>query len=137
MSDKEVDGEFEPQSSLVEAVASGDSRESLVALRDYVAHELEGNRCSKCRASQLRTGDTAALVLRLQKIIEDIQALPADKKDAPVEGENVRSLDAIRSRRGNHSPDREPVADVGDDSVLSSRSAPRKQAGRKPRFRSG
>jgi hypothetical protein len=57
-------------------VKQGDYRESLIALRDYVAHELQGNRCNTCRMSQLRTGDTASLVLRLQKIIEDIRAIP-------------------------------------------------------------
>jgi hypothetical protein len=53
-------------------VKQGDYRESLIALRDYVAHELQGNRCNTCRMSQLRTGDTASLVLRLQKIIRAI-----------------------------------------------------------------
>lgn len=82
----------EPE-SLTEAVASGDTRRSLVALRDYLAHELEGNRCKSCQISKLRTGDTAALALRLQKVIEDIAGLPAEV------GEEMTELDKIRARR--------------------------------------
>jgi hypothetical protein len=67
---------FAPRDNLEEVVKKGDYRESLIALRNYVAHELEGNRCKTCSMSQLRTGDTASLVLRLQKIIEDIRAIP-------------------------------------------------------------
>lgn len=67
---------FAPRDDLEQIVKKGNYRESLIALRDYVAHELEGNRCKTCSMSQLRTGDTASLVLRLQKIIEDIRAIP-------------------------------------------------------------
>lgn len=67
---------FAPRDDLEQIVKKGDYRQSLIALRDYVAHELEGNRCKTCSMSQLRTGDTASLVLRLQKIIEDIRAIP-------------------------------------------------------------
>jgi len=72
-------------------VKQGDYRESLIALRDYVAHELQGNRCNTCRMSQLRTGDTASLVLRLQKIIEDIRAIPDPN-------EEVDEFDALIAR---------------------------------------
>lgn len=89
---------FAPRPSIAEAVSKNDYRESLIALRDYVAHELEGNRCKTCAMSQLRTGDTAALVLRLQKIIEDIQAIP----DPNAEGDE---LDAIRKRKASRAPE--------------------------------
>ncbi len=72
-------------------VKQGDYRDSLIALRDYVAHELQGNRCNTCRMSQLRTGDTASLVLRLQKIIEDIRAIPDPN-------EEVDEFDALIAR---------------------------------------
>ena len=79
---------------LTEAVESGDQRRSLVAIRNYLANELEGNRCPKCKASQLRTGDTAALVLRLTKVIEELAALGPEAK-----GDNVSEIEKIRRRR--------------------------------------
>lgn len=88
---------FAPRASLEEVVGKGDYRESLVALRDYVAHELESNRCSKCFNSQLRTGDTASLVLRLQKIIEDIQAIPDPNEEAD-------DLEKFRQRKRDRAP---------------------------------
>lgn len=88
---------FAPRASLEEVVAKGDHRDSLIALRDYVAHELESNRCSKCFNSQLRTGDTAALVLRLQKIIEDIEAIADPDEDAD-------DLTLLRQRKASRAP---------------------------------
>lgn len=85
---------FAPRPSIEEAVRDGDYRKSLIALRDYVAHELEGNRCKTCAMSQLRTGDTAALVLRLQKIIEDIEALPDPNAEEISPLERIRLKDA-------------------------------------------
>jgi hypothetical protein len=83
--------EFTPTDNLENVVKKGDYRESLIALRDYVAHELEGNRCKTCAMSKLKTGDTASLVLRLQKIIEDIQAIPDPN-------EEVDEFDALIAR---------------------------------------
>jgi hypothetical protein len=94
---------FAPRPSIEEAVKKGDYRESLLALRDYVAHELEGNRCKTCRMSQLRTGDTAALVLRLQKIIEDIKAIPDPNEDAD-------ELELLRQRKASRAPAFSPRA---------------------------
>lgn len=67
-------------------------RDKLIALRDYVAHELEGHRCKTCSMSQLRTGDTASLVLRLKSILDDIEALP----DPDLMGE-LDDLEMLRS----------------------------------------
>lgn len=88
---------FAPRPSITEAVSKNDYRESLIALRDYVAHELEGNRCKTCAMSQLRTGDTAALVLRLQKIIEDIRAIPDPNEEAD-------DLELLRQRKRAGAP---------------------------------
>ncbi|GGR52008.1 hypothetical protein [Streptomyces roseolus] len=66
---------FAPRPNLEEVVKRGDYRESLIAMRDFVAHELEGNRCKTCYMTQMRTGELSALVLRLQKLIEDIAAI--------------------------------------------------------------
>lgn len=81
---------------LREAVASGDRLESLIAIRDYLAWELEGHRCRTCSMSQLRTGDTAALVLRLTKVMEEIEQLEAERR----KGEQVSGLSGLRQNRG-------------------------------------
>lgn len=67
----------QPRRSIEEVMGDPNStyREKLEALRDYVAHELEANLCNTCFNSRLRTGDTAALVLRLRALLEDIEAL--------------------------------------------------------------
>lgn len=81
---------------LREAVASGDRLASLIAIRDYLAWELEGHRCRTCSMSQLRTGDTAALVLRLTKVMEEIEQLEGErKKSAQTSG-----LAGLRQNRG-------------------------------------
>lgn len=85
------------EQSLEEAIETGDRRVSLLAIRKYLAHELEGNRCKACAMSQLRTGDTAALVLRLMKVLEEIDQLPRE------DGE-VTELDALRARRADRTP---------------------------------
>lgn len=88
-----VFGKEPEQSEFEVAISSDDPRKQLVALRDLLAHELSGNRCKTCRMSQMRTGDLAALALRLQKVMEDLRSLPAQ--------EEVSELDRIRSRRGD------------------------------------
>lgn len=74
------------ESNLQDEVKSGDMRRALIAIRDYLVQELDVNRCSACMASKLKTGDTAALVLRLQKVLEEIAALgdPNAKDEDPV-----------------------------------------------------
>ena len=67
--------------SLEEVIKSGDRRASLIAIRDFLAHELEGNRCNTCEMSKLRTGDTAALVLRLTTILDQIEELGAQSEE--------------------------------------------------------
>jgi len=74
-----------------------DRRTQLESIRDFLTHELEGNRCNNCRMSQLRTGDTAALVLRLMKVLEEIEALP--REDGVVS-----ELDALRQRKSARTP---------------------------------
>ncbi len=120
----------EEHKSFTEVISEGDTRNSLLALRDYVAHELQGNRCKACQMSQLRTGDTAALVLRLQKIIEDIEKL---RPPANSEGEaGVTDLASIRNRRA---ADGRSVPANPDNARLGTQNAPRRQGGRQPRFR--
>jgi hypothetical protein len=68
---------FAPRDSIERAIANPEAtyRDKLIALRDYVAHELEANRCKTCFTSKLRTGDTAALVLRLKTLLDDIESI--------------------------------------------------------------
>lgn len=77
----------------IAAIKSDDVLRQLVALRDLVAHELDVARCPDCTALKMRAGDTAALVLRLQTIIREIEAMP--------EKAEVSRLDKIRAARGN------------------------------------
>lgn len=87
---------FAPRQNIEEAMRQRSSfRDKLIALRDYVAHELEANRCKTCFNSQLRTGDTASLVLRLKSLLDDIEALP----DPDVMGD----LDALEQLRAGTS----------------------------------
>lgn len=81
---------------LRDAVASGDRLESLIAVRDYLAWELEGHRCKTCSMSQLRTGDTAALVLRLCKVMEEIDELQAER----AKTKQTSGLASLREGRG-------------------------------------
>lgn len=118
MSD-EKDEEFGPtRTSLVEEVQSGDMRRALVAIRDYVVHELDGNRCNKCSMSVLKTGDTAALILRLQKVLEEIAALPAEKAEGEDDDAPKTGLAGIRQLRA-----------VGDNEPLGTKKSPRTQGG--------
>lgn len=122
------DDDLQGQKDLVTEVESGDELRSLIALRDYVAHELQGNRCKTCEISKLRTGDTAALVLRLQKIIEDISA----KKPATGVPEGVITLDDIRARRAAVG---RLTSTSSSEPLLGTKKSERRQSGRQPRFK--
>lgn len=108
--DPDIEGsDFEAyghKTQLGEAV-KGDRRAQLEAIRDYIARELDGNMCNKCLSSKLRTGDQASLILRLQAVLAEIEALP-------VEGE-VNRLDNVLS--------------LVPDPVKQNRTGTRKQGG--------
>lgn len=90
-----IAGMFVPFGDLEADMKSGDRRTSLLALRDYLIHELTGHRCDRCEMSQLKTGDTASLVLRLQKVLEEIAEIPE-----PIpEGAQVEGLAHIDEKR--------------------------------------
>jgi hypothetical protein len=78
---------------LTEVVQQENLRESLEAIRDYIADQLEGNLCSTCLNSRLRTGDQASLILRLQTVLEQIEKIP-------VYDAEVSELEKIRNRAG-------------------------------------
>lgn len=81
-----------PTKTLAEAV-KGDRREQLEAIRDHIAHELEANLCSTCKNSRLRTGDQASLILRLQTVLAEIDALPSEDEENRLD--NIRSLGGL------------------------------------------
>lgn len=95
---------FAERDSIEQAVKKGSYRDKLIALRDYVAHELEGNRCKTCSMSQLRTGDTAALVLRLKSLLDDIEAIPDPKSEEVSELDRLRALKASRTPTAKDRP---------------------------------
>lgn len=109
------------KSDLVEAIQSGDTLKALTGLRDHIARELDGNRCSKCAMSHLKSGDQASLILRLQQILKEISEIKPVEKSP--DGGNVRSLDSIRGNRDS-------VASAPDDAPeLGTKNAPRRQGG--------
>ena len=83
---------------LTEVVKEENLRESLEAVRDYIADQLEGNLCNTCLNSRLRTGDQASLILRLTTVMEAIEKIP--KVDA-----EVSELTLIRGRAGTKEVD--------------------------------
>jgi len=135
------DAEFaERTQSLINAIDSDDDLEVAEALLRYVANELEGNRCAKCQASKLRAGETASLVLRMQKLNEEVQAGRKARSKKVVDPNNlpegVTALERIRlsKQSGTDSGDSDPELDVTAN--LGTKSGPRKQNGRQSRFKS-
>lgn len=112
--------------SFLEAIQSGDKRKSLEAMRDAIATEFDGSRCKTCQSSLLRAGDQAALYIRLLKIIDEIEALPA-----PSDGTETKTgLALIRSQRSGEATEDEDEAE-SNVHRLGTKRAPRKQGGRR------
>ncbi len=104
-----VQGVWVSNTGMEAELKSGDLRRQLTAMRDYLVHELSVHRCKQCEASRLKTGDTAALVLRLQKVIEDLSKIPDETKDQS-EAEAVlsqREANAKKLAAGSRRPTRE------------------------------
>lgn len=127
--------EIEPPElpDLVAASRSGDMRTALEALRDILAHEIQGNRCKTCQMTQMRTGEFSSLALRLQKVLEDLQALPARANPSESLPEGVTSLESIRDRRPSADPDRLTGTESPPHAAHGTKNAERRQGGRKPR----
>lgn len=122
--------------SLIDAIESDDDLDVLEALLRYVANELEGNRCDRCKASMLKTGDTASLVLRMQNLNKEVQDLRRQRKQKQAPNELPEGVTALERSRARRAIDpRSPDAGVDDPSKLGTRSAPRQQNGRQPRFK--
>lgn len=78
----------------LEVAVKGDRRAQLESIRDYVAHQLEGELCNNCLMSRLRTGDQASLILRLQTVLAELDALPSGEAEQSKLG-SIRSLRAV------------------------------------------
>lgn len=123
-----------PELSVLEnAVENGTRLEVLRALATLAAHELDGNKCSKCQSSLMKMGEISSLMLRLQKIYEEIEGLEqvGKRNSGEIDGKPKRGLRDIQRTNlrvvgGTASPD-------SSLSVPGSKSAPRRQGGRQPR----
>lgn len=60
----------------LDGIKSTNRRTQLETLRDLVAHQLMSTKCRGCESIAMRQSDVASLVLRLQKILEEIDELP-------------------------------------------------------------
>lgn len=97
-------------SQFMQDIKSNDHRRQLVAMRDLMAQELDGNRCRACQMLQMRSGEIAALVLRLQKVIEEIKTLPVLENGEPKK----TGLELIRGRRDEDGDEHGPRGSKSD-----------------------
>lgn len=74
-----------PLSNVSEAVASGDRRTALIALRDRLAHDID--------SADTLPRDRAAITKQLQNVLSEIEALPQP------ETATVTPLEAARRAR--------------------------------------
>lgn len=108
----------------IKGIKSSDRRTQLETLRDKVAHELSVNRCKSCDALKIRASDTAALVLRLQKIMEELAAIP-EKNETKSEYEQIQESVASKVSGGNVVY------------PFATKNAPRRQGGRRKSIKPG
>jgi hypothetical protein len=100
-----------------DAVTKGTMREALDALIALAAHELSGNRCSKCQMSQMKTGDIASLMLRTQKLLEERNAIPEP-------GEEKSQIEKMKEARNAG------ASVTALPGTLGTKKGPRQQGGR-------
>lgn len=103
--------------TFLEKITSGNQRQVLDAMIEFVARELSGNRCSKCMNSNMKSSDLASLVLRLQKLIEDRDAIPE-------EGAEQSQIDKMKEARNAG------ASVTALPGTLGTKKAPRQQGGR-------
>lgn len=123
---------------LEQAVATGSRVDVLRALAALAAHELAGNRCTKCHMSYMKTGEISSLMLRLQKITEDIEleiAAASEDSETPTEDgkPKKRGLRDIKLDRSHLQVVGEANTPDSDLPQYGTKAAPRRQNGRKSR----
>ena len=113
-------------------LTSGDDFEELIGIRDYLIHELVGNRCGACQMSKLRTGDTAALTKQLRDTLERITVLRKARELAEAQkAGKVVGLAAIRGERGGGRNAGKPASETPPPSKLGTKNAPRRTRSRR------
>jgi hypothetical protein len=116
MADKDNE-DYYTDTDFMEAVTKGTMREALDAMISMAARELSGNRCSKCHMSQMKTGDIASLLLRVQKLIEERDAIPKPG----AEQSQIEKMKEARNQGASVTP---------LPGTLGTKKAPRQQGGR-------
>lgn len=90
----------EKEDAFLKGIQSTDRRTQLETLRDLVAHQLTANRCQKCKTIEIRQSDIAALVLRLQKILDELDEIP-EHVEQKTESEKLAERVAKKAVGGN------------------------------------
>lgn len=81
-----------------EVIAEGSKREQLEAIRDRLAEEIEGVDCCDCGSPRRTYGsETAALTLRLVKVLEALESIP--------DTATVSRYDELAAKRTGGTPD--------------------------------
>ena len=62
-----------PLSNVREAVASGDRREALIAIRDRLAHDMD--------SAETLPRDRATIAKQLQSVLADLEAIPVEQEE--------------------------------------------------------
>lgn len=112
------------EDDFLKGIQSSDRRTQLETMRDKVAQVLNANKCSKCTSIQMRAGDIASLMLRLQKILEELDTIPP-KTEEKTDFQKIKESAAKKVSNGN------VVYPFG------TKEAPRRQGGRRDRFKPG
>jgi len=134
-SDDEVVFEY-VMPDLEHAVQFGTRKEVLQALATIAAHELSGNRCPKCQMSVMKLGEISSLMLRLQKIYEELDSISPNKPGREKSTEGKGSIRDIRSAASLAlASNGDSVAPDSGVSERGTKAAPRRrhEGGNKPR----
>lgn len=70
-----------------EAISEGDKRTQYAAMRDLLAGEISGDtECCECGKLRRSSGsETAALMLRLVKVLEALESIPSTSEKSPYD----------------------------------------------------
>lgn len=77
-----------PLSNVREAVASGDRREALIAIRDRLAHDIDN--------AETLPRDRAAIAKQLQSVLVELEAIPVEREE-----EELTPLEIARRSRAS------------------------------------
>lgn len=102
--------------TFTDVIAGGDLRQSLVAIRDRIAADLEAGKhqdgCT-CQCDSPVAGDPralAALSKELRAVLADIARIPSAEKDDPLDRVESAIAEALANVRSGRSADAEAAA---------------------------